>query len=210
MAQYFNNNPSRVAPLLSRKAGSIDVQNRNLTYANLTLINAGKIMNQTAAFAKNQTVANLIHLKPDEIVGQWRDSTYGIGGGRIPFDVNTALVPAALRAIGQLARIPGVFPNNTSVNVSAWRTLADTRAQIWEEHTLRFFERNITASTARNRLQHFVNTATFYDGPTNASSLPQSGNVTSYAIALNGYNHLSSVDVMHSDAAFRVFFVNAS
>lgn len=210
MAQYFNNNPSRVAPLLSRKAGSIDVQNRNLTYANLTLINAGKIMNQTAAFAKNKTVANLIHLKPDEIVGQWRDSTYGIGGGRIPFDVNTALVPAALRAIGQLARIPGVFPNNTSVNVSAWRTLADTRAQIWEEHTLRFFERNITASTARNRLQHFVNTATFYDGPTNASSLPQSGNVTSYAIALNGYNHLSSVDVMHSDAAFRVFFVNAS
>ncbi|KIW52591.1 hypothetical protein PV05_08221 [Exophiala xenobiotica] len=210
MAQYFNNNPSRVAPLLSRKAGSIDVQNRNLTYANLTLINAGKIMNQTAAFAKNQTVANLIHLKPDEIVGQWRDSTYGIGGGRIPFDVNTALVPAALRAIGQLARIPGVFPNNTSVNVSAWRTLADTRAQIWEEHTLRFFERNITASTARNRLQYFVNTATFYDGPTNASSLPQSGNVTSYAIALNGYNHLSSVDVMHSDAAFRVFFVNAS
>ncbi|KAK5465231.1 hypothetical protein LTS15_001794 [Exophiala xenobiotica] len=215
MAQYFNNHPLRVDPLLSRKAGSIDVQNRNLTYANLTLINAEKIMNQTAAFAKNQTIANLIHLKPDQIVGQWRDSTYGIGGGRIPFDVNTALVPAALRAIGQLARTPGVFPNHTNtggVNVSAWRTLADSRAQIWEQHTLCFFERNITASTARTRLQHFVDTATFYDGPTQNSSLPQAGNVnvTSYAIALNGYNHLSSVDVMHSDTAFRVFFVNAS
>lgn len=210
MAQYFNSSPSRISPLLSRQAGSTDVQNRNLTYANLTLINAEKIMNQTAAFAQNQTAANLIHLKPDQIVGQWRDSTYGIGGGRIPFDVNTALVPAALRAIGQLARTPGVFPNNTGVNVTAWRTLADSRAQIWEENTLRFFETNVTVDTAKSRLQHFVDTATFYNGPTNASSLPASGNITTYAISLQGYNNLSSVDVMHSDTSFRVFFVNAS
>ncbi|KAL6242100.1 hypothetical protein RBB50_011012 [Rhinocladiella similis] len=210
MAQYFNNSPSRVSALLQRNAGSVDVQNRNLTYANLTLINAEKIMNQTAAFARNQTQANLIHLKSDEVVGQWRDSTYGIGGGRIPFDVNTALVPAALRAIGQLARTPGVFPNNTRVNITSWRTLADTRAQIWEEQTLRFFERNITASVARSRLQHFVTTSTFYDGPTNASSLPSSGNITNYAISLDGNNNLSSVDVLHSDTAFRLFFVNST
>ncbi|KAK4942097.1 hypothetical protein LTR10_018133 [Elasticomyces elasticus] len=210
MAQYFSSRPGRISALLSRQAGSIDVQNRNLTYANLTLINAEKIMNQTAAFAQNQTAANLIHLKSDQIVGQWRDSTYGIGGGRIPFDVNTALVPAALRAIGQLARTPGVFPNNTGINVTAWRTLADSRAQLWEENTLRFFETNVTAATAKTRLQHFVDTATFYNGPTNASSLPASGNITSYAISLQGYNNLTSVDVMHSDSSFRVFFVNAS
>ncbi|EXJ59025.1 hypothetical protein A1O7_06456 [Cladophialophora yegresii CBS 114405] len=208
MAQYFNTSPSRVGPLLNRSAGSIDVQNRNLTYQALALINAQKIMNITAAFAQNQIAANLIHLKPDEIVGQWRDSTYGLGGGRIPFDVNTALVPAALRAIGQLARTPGVFPNSTST--SSWRTLADRRAQIWEENALQFFETNITASTARSRLQNFANTATFYDGPANASSLPSSGNITTYAIALNGYNNLSSVNVQHSDTGFRLFFVNAS
>jgi hypothetical protein len=208
MAQYFANQPSRIGSLLSRSAGSIDIQNRNLTYQQLALINAQKIMNITAAFQQNQTAANLIHLKPNEIVGQWRDSTYGLGGGRIPFDVNTALVPAALRAIGQLARTSGVFPNST--NTTAWRTLADTRAQVWEEKTLQFFETNITASTARSRLQTFANTATFYDGPANASSLPSSGNVTTYSIALNGYNNLSSVNVQHSDTAFRLFFVNAS
>lgn len=210
MAQYFSSSPSRIGPLLSRQAGSTDVQNRNLTYGNLTLINAEKIMNLTAAFAQNQTAANLIHLKSDQIVGQWRDSTYGIGGGRIPFDVNTALVPAALRAIAQLARTPGVYANNTGVNVTAWGTVADERAQIWEENTLRFFETNITAATARSRLQQFVNTATFYDGPTNASSLPASGNVTSYAISLQGYNNLSSVDVLHSDTSFRVFLLNVT
>ncbi|KIW31359.1 uncharacterized protein PV07_03015 [Cladophialophora immunda] len=210
MAQYFNSSPSRIGPLLSRKAGSIDVQNRNLTYQDLALINAEKIMNITAAFAQNQTAANLVHLKSDQIVGQWRDSTYGLGGGRIPFDVNTALVPAALRAIGQLARTTGVFPNNSSVNTTSWRTLADSRAQLWEENTLQFFETNITASTARSRLGQFVDTATFYNGPTNASSLPSSGNVTTYSIALDGYNNLSSVNVQHSDSSFRVFFVNAS
>lgn len=210
MAQYFNSSPDRIGPLLSRRAGSIDPQNRNLTYANLTLINAEKIMNITAPFARNQSATNLIHLNPDEIVGQWRDSTYGLGGGRIPFDVNTALVPAALRAIAQLARTPGVYPNNTRVNTTSWATLADSRAQIWEDSTLRFFETNITASAARTRLQNFVDTSTYYNGPANTSSLPSSGNLTSYSIALQGYNNLSSVDVLHSDTGFRLFFLNAT
>ncbi|KAK5044948.1 hypothetical protein LTR84_010320 [Exophiala bonariae] len=209
MQQYFNSSPDRVQPLLSRKAGTVDPENANLTYANLTLINAEKIMNITAPFARNQTIGNLLHLKEGEIVGQWRDSTYGLGGGQIPFDVNTALVPAALRAIAQLAR-SGVYPNNTRVNTTAWRTLADTNAQVWEEKTLQFFESNITADEARDRLQNFVDTATFFNGPTNDSSLPEDGNITSYAIALQGYNNLSSVDVLHSDTAFRLFFLNAS
>ena len=209
MQQYFNSSPDRVQPLLSRQAGTVDPENRNLTYGNLTLINAEKIINITTPFARNQTINNLLHLKPGEIVGQWRDSTYGLGGGRIPFDVNTALAPAALRAIAQLAR-SGVYPNNTRVNTTAWKTLADTNAQIWEENTLQFFERNFTVDEARDNLQSFVNTSTFYNGPTNDSSLPQDGNITTYAIALQGYNNLSSVDVLHSDTAFRLFFLNAS
>jgi hypothetical protein len=210
MAQYFNNSPSRIGPLLSRRAGTVDVQNGNLSYQTLALINAEKIMNETAAFARNQTAANLIHLKSDQIVGQWRDSTYGIGGGRVPFDVNTALVPAALRAISVLAQTPGVYPTNTSTNTSAWTSIAASRARVWEENTLRFFETNITASTARERLQDFVTSATFYDGPTNASSIPGSGNITSFSIALQGYNNLSSVNVQHSDTSFRLLFVNAT
>lgn len=210
MQQYFNHSPDRIEPLLSRDAGTVDPTNDGLTYGNLTLINAEKIMNITAPFARNQTENNLIHLKPDEIVGQWRDSTYGLGGGRIPFDVNTALVPAALRAIAQLARTEGVYANDTRVNTTNWATLADTNAQIWEEETLRFFEVNITTDEARDRLENFVNASTFYNGPTNDSSLPEDGNITTYAIALQGYDDLDSVDVLHSDTAFRLFFLNAS
>lgn len=57
----------------------------------------------------------------------------GIGGGRIPFDVNTALMPAALRSIAALAR-------NRVFAERDWATLADKYAQIWEDETLKFFQ----------------------------------------------------------------------
>jgi hypothetical protein len=35
-------------------------------------------MRLTGPFGKQQTKDNLIHLKEGQIVGQWRDSTYGV------------------------------------------------------------------------------------------------------------------------------------
>lgn len=68
-AYYFGSTP----------AGSIDPTNTNLTYGQLALINAEKIMSIASRFAAegNQTMENLAHLKEDQIVGEWRDSTYG-------------------------------------------------------------------------------------------------------------------------------------
>ena len=208
MSRYFASLPGRVQPMLSRRAGSVDPMNRNLTYGNLTVLNAEKIMNITSPFARGQTRQNLIHLKPDEIVGEWRDSTYGLGGGRIPFDVNTALVPAALNAISELANMSGIFPN--SEPYSNWSSIAASRAKIWEDQTLQFFEVSVPVATARDRLNTFVNESTFYNGPTHADSLPTTGNLTTYALALQGYNNLASVNALHSDTSFRHFFVNST
>ena len=99
MKTYFVDNPTgktRTASFFSTKA-TIDPKNADLTYADLALISVEKIMASTAPFAQpgGQIKSNLIHLKEGEIVGEWRDSTYGLGGGRIPYDVNAALVPAA-------------------------------------------------------------------------------------------------------------------
>lgn len=58
----------------------------------------------------------------------------GLGGGRIPYDVNTALVPAALRSIAALARA-GFFSEYPN-----WANDADRFAQVWEDETLKFFE----------------------------------------------------------------------
>jgi hypothetical protein len=205
MARYFERFPDRIEPLLSRDAGSIDVANQNLTYGNLTAINADKIQRITAPFANNQTQGNLISLKSSEVVGEWRDSTYGLGGGRIPFDVNTALVPAALRALSQLVDMEGVLPGAafTSAEMS-------DRAKIWEDSTLEFFQTSLSTTEASSRLDDYVSSVDYYSGPTYNDTLPESGNVTSYAIALDGYDDLSVVDVMHSDTSFRMFFVNST
>jgi hypothetical protein len=126
---------SRSVAFFSTNA-TVAPDNAGLSYADLALINAEKIMNTSAPFAREggQIKDNLIHLKEGQIVGEWRDSTYGIGGGRIPYDVNTALVPAALRAIGMLAS-SGFFPAHPE-----WNSTASEFAQVWEDQTLTFFE----------------------------------------------------------------------
>lgn len=115
---------------------TVDPANKGLDYAALALTSAEKIMNISASFASEggQLRDNLIHLKEGQGVGQWRDSAYGIGGGRIPYDVNTALVPAALRAIAALSA-EGFFPSHAD-----WRDTASQYAQVWEDETLHFFE----------------------------------------------------------------------
>jgi hypothetical protein len=79
-------------------------ENNSLAYSQLVQLTAEKIMRIAAPFAESQVKDNLIHLNKGEQVGQWRDSGSGLGGGRIPYDVNTALVPAGLRAIAAISR----------------------------------------------------------------------------------------------------------
>ena len=125
----------------------------------------------------------------------------GIGGGRIPYDVNTALVPAALRSISALARA-GVYANH-----SDWGSLADQYAQIWEDETLQFFEVTVPAADAQARLGIYVQRNSFA-GPSQTSSIDD--DVVFHAISLDGYNNLSQVQVMNSDDGFRHFFLNTT
>lgn len=227
MFSYFSKYPERIRPFLLTQAGSVNIANRNLTWGDLALLSAQKIVNITAPFALNQSVQNLLHLKQGEIVGEWRDSTYGLANGRVPFDVNCALVPAALRAIARLATIPGIFPDTSSnvptLNYSAWPSYAEHHAKIWEENTLPFFEVNLTAQTASSRLTQFTSTSSFYNGPTYNDSLSQysnspDGTVTFHALALNGSTELvndtqaysQKIPVLHTDTAYHLFLLNVT
>ncbi|KAJ5746359.1 hypothetical protein N7520_011541, partial [Penicillium odoratum] len=202
MQRYFLNNPAgekRASAFFGTKAGSINAANQNLTWGQLALINAERIMRLTSPFAQNQTRENLIHLKEGQIVGQWRDSEFGIGGGRIPFDVNTALAPAALRSIAALSR-KGIYPQN-------WSSVADQNAQIWEDKTLQFFNVTIPRSQAQSLLKSYKETSSF-NGSDQTSSIDK--DLTFYSISLDGYNNLSSVKVMHSDDCFRHYLLNTT
>ncbi|GIC91481.1 uncharacterized protein Aud_007925 [Aspergillus udagawae] len=204
MQSYFLNNPvgrTRWQAFSSTPAGAINAANKNHTWGQLALRTAEKIMSQAALFAHKPCKKNLVHLKPGQIVGEWRDSTYGIGGGRIPYDVNTALMPAALRAIAALSRA-GIYPGHHD-----WAGKADQYAQIWEDETLHFFEVTIPAETAKQRLTSYVQ-AGYFPGPSEADTIES--DVVFHCLALDGYNDLSQVQVMNSDDCFRHFLLNTT
>jgi hypothetical protein len=175
---------------LNSTIASVNPANEGVSYAELAFRNAFHVMSIAAPFAAegNQTEDNLIHLRDGQIVGQWRDSTYGIGGARIPYDVNTALVPASLRAIAQLTDA-GFYPS-----YSNWSALATEYAQIWEDETLQFFQVTVPQPEAQQRVDSYVQASNF-PGP--------AGNVTEdiffYGLGLDGYENQSTVLVMNSD-----------
>jgi hypothetical protein len=205
LADYLtknSNGQSRADAFLSKKA-TVNPANAGLTYHQLALINAEKIMNTSAPFAApgGQTKANLIHLKDGQVVGEWRDSEFGIGGGRIPYDVNTALVPAALNAIASLASA-GFFPEHAD-----WNETAAQYAQVWEDQTLSFFEISVPAAEARDLVDSYVsnNSLPF---PSHADTI--NSTVTYHALSLDGNNNQSQVKVMNTDDCFRLFLLNTT
>ena len=149
-------------------------------------------MSLATPFATNQTLDNLIQLRADQIVGEWRDSTYGIGGARIPYDVNTALVPASLRAIARLTRA-GYYPSYGN-----WSALADDYAQTWEDKTLQYFEVKIPQAQAQQRVTAYAKQANFL-GPANVTD-----DVLFYGLGRDGYSNQSNVLVMNSDDCMTV------
>ncbi|CRG85832.1 Leucine--tRNA ligase [Talaromyces islandicus] len=206
MNQYFVQNSvgqSRADSFSSITAGTINPANKGLTYGQLAVINAERTMSLAAPFAgyNNQTRENLLHLKDGQVVGQWRDSAYGIGGGRIPYDVNTALMPAALRAIASLAR-NGFFASH-----SQWATLADQYAQVWEEETLQFFHVRIPQFEAQQLVSTYADTINF-PGPNQTDTIDD--DVEFHALALDGYDNQSQVLVMNTDDCFRHFLLNTT
>lgn len=182
---------------------TLDFGNAGLTYGELALINAKTIMTNTAPFASDggQIKENLIHLRDDIPVGEWRDSNTGIGSGRIPYDINTALVPAALRSISALSAA-GWFPDYPE-----WADLAAQYAQVWEDDTLALFEVVIPSAEAKTLVEDYTNTAGM--GFASRSDLIQ-GDIVFHGLALDGGNDQSIVRVMNTDDCFRLFLLNTT
>jgi hypothetical protein len=184
------------------KTGTFLAANSGMKYSSLAEVTAMKIMRIAAPFAKSQSKANLIHLNDGQSVGQWRDSGNGLGGGRTPYDVNTALVPAGLRAIAALSRA-GFFPDHPEL-----KTTADQYAQIWEDETLPFFEVNVKQADAKARVQSYVSSAGL-SVPSNAGSITD--DIKFYGLAIGGtVNSGNAVPVMNTDDCFRHFFLNTT
>ncbi|KAK9816518.1 hypothetical protein WJX72_001427 [[Myrmecia] bisecta] len=189
-AHYFLELPqgaNRSAPFLAAASAL-----QNGTYGQLLDLNVALLLKLAAPFAANQSVSNLIHLREGVPVGNWRDSNVGLGLGRIPYDVNTALVPSALRAIQALAAA-GII---NSTYESQARSLADA----WEKYALPLFAVSVPAAPAQQLLAAYSKNVSV-PIPTSVNS---NTSVDYYALALNADG--SKVPVMQSDIGFNLLY----
>ena len=91
---------SRAEAFLARDDGRGRVRKR--TAGADLMSNLRLVMRSARAFADDPKVQNLVGLKDQLAVGEWRDSQDGLGGGHYPYDVNAILIPAALDAAARL------------------------------------------------------------------------------------------------------------
>ncbi|CAE7014014.1 hypothetical protein P3342_003871 [Pyrenophora teres f. teres] len=203
MKSYFVDTDSgkNRSGIFFNKTATFLIENDGLTYSQLAQLTAEKIMRNAAPFARSQVEEHLIRLNADEGVGEWRDSSNGLGGGRIPYGVNTALVPAGLRAIASLSRA-GFFPDHPD-----WSTVADQYAQIWEDETLRFFKITVPEAQAKSLVQDYVSSSNL-GVPSHIDKI--TGDVSYYGVALNGTLNTPIVPVMNTDDCFRHFLLNTT
>ncbi|CAE6417630.1 unnamed protein product [Rhizoctonia solani] len=182
----------------------------NYTYRALLDKNVQYIMNTSQAFAQDPAnYGNLARIERGISVGNWRDSNAGIGWGVYPVDISTALQPAALHAIADLAAL-GVLNNSLEATAREW---GDT----WERESPKFFRVTVSSGDAESRLVEYVqqanlSTALLYgNGSLNdttalstAINVTELGNATFYGLSL--LEDGSVAQVMNSDLGFNLLY----
>ncbi|KWI53860.1 hypothetical protein WT72_19845 [Burkholderia pseudomultivorans] len=161
------------------------------------VVNLLHVASTAKPFAQQPSVANLIHLRPGEIVGNWRDSTDGLGGGVYPYDVNAVLVPSALRAANAFLAHGLLDPYLDAAQRAA---LADTanEAAVWEQQAPPLFQVSVPAAQAAADVSAYAPSAGVPAGTAPGAPL------SFYALSLDQQGQ--PIPVMNSDGGFALLF----
>lgn len=198
LAYYLLELPSGSGRAISFLSKTASLAN-NMTYKDLLQKNVELVMSQSSTFAQNPIAENLIHLKDGVPVGNWRDSNPGIGYGRIPFDVNTALVSGCLRAIEKLA--DASILNSTLSQTSA------SYADVWESKALPLFSVPLNSTYAQQALSDYTTYANLTsDLYMNSTASGNSTSPPSEIYALSLMEDASPVQTMNSDFSFNLMY----
>lgn len=153
------------------------------------------------AFARQPVYSNLVALKPNAKVGQWRDSNEGIGRGRYPYDVNAVWMPAALRAIGQFLDA-GLLDDYTTPAQRERLRVAAASANDWEQHASALFAVHVPNDRAVAQVREYAKQIGVSD--TSALKAVDGGQVDFPAIALDAQG--KPIPVLNSDEGFQLLF----
>ncbi len=158
------------------------------------LRNLLRVVELAGPFGDDPVFDNLIALREGEETGEWRDSTVGLGGGRVPYNVNGVLVPAALRAAARLLDAPGLWGDTATAN------RARELAVVWDG-AADLFTVTVPERAARRRIEARCAAA----GLDSASALASvDGPLRFPALSLDARGR--PLPVMHSDDGFDLLF----
>lgn len=179
---------------------SLNNSNIGVSYRDLLARNAIYNLNRAEPFASNPSVQNLLHLRPGQPVGNWRDSNEGLGYGTIPFDVNVALVPSSLRALARLVDANILVLDG--ISDAALR--AQQYAQVWEQRAAEFFSVEVKGEVVHARWKDYIIRSGLDDGLLDLRDTADPEDVTFYALSL--HDNGSKVDV--STLCYKLTSVN--
>ena len=171
------------------------------TVGALLVRNLRFVLKEAAPFAAAPSTKTLIAIKDGFMAGQWRDSDEGLGRGRYAFDVNAALVPAALDAAEQLLRA-GMLDPYLSPDDRAAMSKAGAMARVWHDRAAPLFRVQYSPDEARRLITTYSKSV----GVPSAPAVRALGNTPAiyHAISLDADG--KPIPIVHSDEGFVLLF----
>jgi hypothetical protein len=157
--------------------------------------NIDRVMKAAAPYAQKPEWQNLVAFDKDYKWGEWRDSDEGNGGGRISWNVNAVLVPAALGAAAVLLRHPDLGAD------SAAARRAETMEAVWRGKAPAHFVVRLDAKAAAERVTAYAVKLGIDPAPALAAI---GDGVVIDAIALDRSG--APIPIQHSDDGFAMLF----
>jgi hypothetical protein len=203
-ASYFLDHPegrTRAAAFLRRNTP------RGQTYGDALVDNLRFVLASAEPFGHEPEISHLIRLKDGVPAGDWRDSSEGLGNGRIPYDVNAVFVPAALAAIARL-QDSGLLQEfmHSGVSFSQASSLAET----WSNHAPPLFVVHVPLDRARRHVADYASANGLPEHDALAS-LQRSTVVDDFGLTFNAValdDDGRTIPILNSDDGFALMFGN--
>ncbi|WP_325058519.1 hypothetical protein [Sphingomonas sp. EC-HK361] len=146
---------ARAAAYLAEPVHSESQPGKRETVGAALVRNLRFVLSQARPFAERPATATLIAIKPGRMTGEWRDSDEGLGRGIYPYDVNAALVPAAIGAADRLLRA-GLLDAYLSPADRATFQRAGAMARTWREKAPPLFRVEIESGKASEQIRRYA------------------------------------------------------
>ena len=189
--------------LLDDERGKARAREFVRTHGSSLARNLAWLVERTAGFAAKPHFGNLVGIKSGRMTGNWRDSEQGLGRGRYAYDVNAALVPAALDAAARLAD-SGLLDDNLGEAQRRKLRQARQQAEVWASKAPPLFAVDVPAAQARSAIAAYAKEI----GVDDERAQRALGDTALQFHALSLDKQGLPVPVLHSDEGFRLLLTD--